>query len=144
MAYNTKRVTEQQLAAQRDYAHEASVLLRERFGTPTAYVETYGCQQNESDSELLRGMLSDMGCTLVKDGSQANIIVLNTCAIREHAETRVFGNIGAFGYEKKNRPGTVIAVCGCMAQHESAAEKMKKSYPYVDMVFGPHALWRFP
>ncbi len=111
---------------------------------PLAMVDTYGCQQNEADSEKLRGYLNAMGYGFTQDEFQADVIVVNTCAVREHAEMRVLGNVGALSHSKKARPGQIIAVCGCMVQQEHMAEKIKKSYPVVDLVFGPHELWRFP
>ena len=111
---------------------------------PLAMVDTYGCQQNEADSEKLRGYLAEMGYGFTQDEFQANVIVVNTCAVREHAEMRVLGNVGALNHTKKNNPNQIIAVCGCMVQQEHMAEKIKKSYPVVDLVFGPHELWRFP
>ena len=111
---------------------------------PLAMVDTYGCQQNEADSEKLRGYLAEMGCGFTEDEFAADIIVVNTCAVREHAEMRVLGNVGALNHSKKARPGQIIAVCGCMVQQEHMAQKIKMSYPVVDLVFGPHELWRFP
>ena len=111
---------------------------------PLAMVDTYGCQQNEADSEKLRGYLAEMGYGFTQDEFQADVIVVNTCAVREHAEMRVLGNVGALNHTKKNNPYQIIAVCGCMVQQEHMAEKIKKSYPVVDLVFGPHELWRFP
>ena len=111
---------------------------------PLAMVDTYGCQQNEADSEKLRGYLALMGYGFTQDEFQADVIVVNTCAVREHAEMRVLGNVGALNHSKKARPGQIIAVCGCMVQQEHMARKLKQSYPVVDLVFGPHELWRFP
>ena len=111
---------------------------------PLAMVDTYGCQQNEADSEKLRGYLARMGYSFTQDEFQADVIVVNTCAVREHAEMRVLGNVGALNHTKKNKPDQIIAVCGCMVQQEHMAQKIKKSYPVVDLVFGPHELWRFP
>jgi tRNA-2-methylthio-N6-dimethylallyladenosine synthase len=111
---------------------------------PLAMVDTYGCQQNEADSEKLRGYLAMMGYGFTQDEFQADVIVVNTCAVREHAEMRVLGNVGALNHSKKVKPNQIIAVCGCMVQQEHMAEKLKMSYPVVDLVFGPHELWRFP
>ena len=111
---------------------------------PLAMVDTYGCQQNEADSEKLRGYLAEMGYGFTRDEFQADVIVVNTCAVREHAEMRVLGNVGALNHTKKSNPNQIIAVCGCMVQQEHMAEKIKRSYPVVDLVFGPHELWRFP
>ncbi|MCD8002125.1 MAG: tRNA (N6-isopentenyl adenosine(37)-C2)-methylthiotransferase MiaB, partial [Oscillospiraceae bacterium] len=105
---------------------------------------TYGCQQNESDSERLRGYLAEMGCTFTDDEFAADIIVINTCAVREHAEQRVLGNVGALNHTKKARPGQIICLCGCMVQQKHIAEKIRMSYPIVNLVFGPDEIWRFP
>ncbi len=113
-------------------------------GKPLAFVDTYGCQQNEADSERIRGFLAKMGFGFTDDEEQARIIVINTCAIREHAEQRVFGNVGALVHVKRRHPDTLICLCGCMAQQPHVAKKLRESYRHVDLVFGPHALWKFP
>ena len=122
--------------------------LRQRFmgrAHPVrALVDTYGCQQNEADSERLRGMLDEMGCVFTENEDEADIIVINTCAVREHAEMRILGNVGALSHTKKANREQIVALCGCMVQAPGMAEKIKKSYPYVDMVFGPQVMWRFP
>ena len=109
-----------------------------------AFVDTYGCQQNVADSQRIMGMLRDMGCTLTDNEKEADIIVINTCAIRENAEKKVFGVIGQLVHLKEKNPDLVIALCGCMAQQEVVASRVKKSYRHVDLVFGPQALWKFP
>ncbi len=111
---------------------------------PAAFVDTYGCQQNEADSERIRGMLSKMGYSFTDDETAADLVVINTCAVREHAEMRVLGNVGALSHAKKANRDMIIAICGCMVSQEHMAEKIKKSYPYVDLVFGTHELPRFP
>jgi len=111
---------------------------------PKAFVDTYGCQQNESDSERLRGMLSCMGYVFTQNENEADIVVINTCAVREHAEMRILSNVGALVHAKKAKKDMIIAVCGCMVQQEHMAEKIKKSYPHVDLVFGTHELQNFP
>ena len=113
-------------------------------GQPLALVDTYGCQQNEADSEQIRGMLREMGYAFTEDTSVADVIVINTCAIREHAELRVLGNVGALTHPKRRKPNQVICLCGCSMQEPHMAEKIRKSFRHVDLVFGPHALWRFP
>ena len=85
-----------------------------------------------------------MGFGFTGDEEQARIIVINTCAIREHAEQRVFGNVGALVHVKRRHPDTLICLCGCMAQQPHVAKKLRESYRHVDLVFGPHALWKFP
>ena len=109
---------------------------------PLALVDTYGCQQNEADSEQIRGMLREMGYAVTEATSVADVIVINTCAIREHAE--VLGNVGALTHTKRRKPNQVICLCGCSMQEPHMAEKIRKSFRHVDLVFGPHALWRFP
>lgn len=107
-------------------------------------VHTFGCQQNEADSERIRGMLEIMGYKKAASNSEADVIVINTCAIREHAEAKVFGVIGELKHVKASKPEAVVAVCGCMAQRPGISERIAESYKYVDLVFGTHALWRFP
>ncbi len=139
-------ISEEQAAYQRVCLEKASKLLKARAGSdaPTAWVDTYGCQQNEADSEKIRGMLRQMGCTFVPESEQADVIVINTCAIREHAEQRILGNIGSLVHGKAARKGQIIAVCGCMVQQAHRADQLKNSFRHVDLVFGTHALWRFP
>ncbi|MCD7753356.1 MAG: tRNA (N6-isopentenyl adenosine(37)-C2)-methylthiotransferase MiaB [Clostridiales bacterium] len=110
---------------------------------PLALVDTYGCQQNEADSEQIRGMLSEMGYGFTEDEQEADVIVINTCAVREHAEMRVLGNVGHLTHTKRNKPGQIICLCGCAMQEPHMAEKIKKSFRHVDLVFGPHVLWKF-
>jgi len=111
---------------------------------PLAFVDTYGCQQNEADSERIRGMLQASGYTMTDTEEGADIIVLNTCAIREHAEQRVFGNVGALTHTKRRHPRQKIFLCGCMMGQPKVSERIKHSYPYVDGVFSTHHLWQFP
>ena len=110
----------------------------------SAYVDCYGCQQNEADAEQMRGMLREMGYEKAEDDAEADVVLINTCAVREHAQMRAFGNIGALSHFKKARPDMIIGVGGCMTTQQSAADKLKKSFPYVDIVFSTHALWRLP
>lgn len=109
-----------------------------------AFMQTYGCQQNEADTQRIAGMLHDMGYETAENIEEADIIIVNTCAVRENAENRVLGNVGAMSHLKKQNPDLRIVMCGCMVQQEHMTEKIKKSYPQVDLVFGTHALWRFP
>ena len=144
MTYQRQEIAPEQIAAQEAIAAR----LRERFTAegrrPLALVDTYGCQQNESDSERIRGYLAEMGFGFTADEFAADIVVINTCAVREHAEMRVLGNVGALNHSKKARPEQIICICGCMVQQKHMAEKLKHSYPIVNLVFGPHELWRFP
>ena len=144
MAYQRKTIDIERIKAQQAICAEIFEKVAGDGRRPLAMVDTYGCQQNEADSEKLRGYLSQMGYGFTEDEFQADVIVVNTCAVREHAEMRVLGNVGALNHTKKARPGQIIAVCGCMVQQEHMAKKIKSSYPIVDLVFGPHELWRFP
>ena len=140
----TTVITEEQVAQQLRYCREVAQLTAQWPQQPLAYVDTYGCQQNEADSERIRGYLSQMGYGFTDDPEQARIIVINTCAIREHAEQRVFGNVGALVHTKRRHPEQLLCLCGCMMQEPHVAEKIRQSYRHVDLVFGPHALWKFP
>ena len=144
MSYERKTIDVAQIRAQEQICAQIAQRNAEGGRSPLAMVDTYGCQQNEADSEKIRGYLAEMGYGFTQDEFEADVIVVNTCAVREHAEMRVLGNVGALNHSKKNKPGQIIAVCGCMVQQPHMAEKLKKSYPVVDLVFGPHELWRFP
>ncbi len=109
-----------------------------------AFVETYGCQQNVSDSETISGMLASMGYEMTDDKENADFIIYNTCAVRENAELKVYGNLGALKHLKKRKPDVILAVCGCMMQRESVKEEIRKKYKHIDIVFGTHSLYRFP
>lgn len=117
---------------------------RKRSEKPVAYIHTYGCQQNVADGERIKGMLSAVGFTFEDKPDNADFIIFNTCAVREHAEDRVFGNVGALKNLKRKYPNTLIALCGCMMEQKHIAERMYKSFPYVGLVFGTHALHIFP
>ena len=141
----TNFVSNEQIELQKNIAGEVSELLFHRHeGIPKAFVHTYGCQGNVADSERIKGLLSLMGYTMTEDKEEADLILYNTCAIREHAEDRVFGNIGAIKKLKKSNPNLIIALCGCMMQQEHIREKLYKSYPYVDIVFGTHNQYMIP
>lgn len=107
------------------------------------YIETYGCQQNVSDSEKIAGMAEEMGYTPCDEKSEADLIVYNTCAVRENAELKVYGNLGALKGLKKRKSNLIIAVCGCMMQEKNVADRIKRVYKHVDIVFGTHALHKF-
>ncbi|MBQ7876710.1 MAG: tRNA (N6-isopentenyl adenosine(37)-C2)-methylthiotransferase MiaB [Clostridia bacterium] len=109
-----------------------------------AIVETYGCQQNVNDSQKYEGMLMKMGYTLTHDREKADFIMFNTCAVRENAEKKVFGNIGALKHLKAKKPDMVIAIAGCMSQQESVEKKLRRSHPHVDMILGTRAMADFP
>lgn len=129
---------------QKDFINRIYEINSRKDKKPLAFIETYGCAQNFNDSEKLSGMLCDMGYDFCEDKTEADLIIFNTCAVRENAEMRVYGNIGAIKNIKCKKEGLILGVCGCMMQQEQIADNVKKRYPYVDMVFGTHALYRFP
>lgn len=139
-------VSVEELNKQKEYTELVRTVLTSRFSLekPKAFVHTYGCQGNVSDGEKIQGMLYEMGFDFTSDLNDADLVLYNTCAIREHAEDRVFGNVGALKPIKKQNPDMIIAVCGCMTQQQKVADKFKSSYPFVDIVFGTHALYRLP
>ena len=140
----TTRISPEDIKRQNDLCRQIAQLQHSLDTPPLALVQTYGCQQNEADSERLRGYLAQMGFGFTQDPEQARIVVINTCAIRDHAERKVLGNVGALVHTKRSHPDQIICLCGCMAQEPEVAEKIKKSFRHVDLVFGPQALWRFP
>lgn len=144
MSYTRKEISSEQIRHEQAVCDALRRRLTEDGSHPLALVDTYGCQQNEADSEKIRGYLERMGYGFTEDEFAADVIVVNTCAVREHAEMRILGNVGALVHTKEKHPHQVIAVCGCMVQQPHMAEKIRKSYPIVDLVFGPHDLWRFP
>ena len=137
-------IPEEQTLRQRDFERKIRELHTQRGRSVRALVDTFGCQQNVADSQHIMGMLEAMGCTFVTAPEEADIVVLNTCAIRDHAEKRVYGTLGALTHTKKANPEQIICLCGCMAQRPEVAEKVRQSYRHVDLVFGPQALWKFP
>lgn len=118
--------------------------IRKRGEKPLAYIRTYGCQQNVADSEKIKGMLANAGFGFVDAPDDADFILFNTCAVREHAEDRVFGNVGALKALKRRHPQILIALCGCMMEQEHIANRIYKSFPFVGLVFGTHSLHHFP
>ena len=143
---NTKTtvISQAQLDQQFAYCDKIAAYWQNEAIAPTAYVETYGCQQNEADSEKLRGYLTQCGYGIVSEAEGADVVIMNTCAIREHAEQRVFGNLGALTHTKRRHPRQKIFLCGCMAGETKVSDRIKKSYPHVDGVFSTHHLWQFP
>ncbi len=138
-------VSSRELARQQEFSKRNRTLLLERFGhTPKACIHIFGCQQNVSDGERLQGMLKEMGFQFTEDFEQADLVLFNTCAVREHAQYRALGNVGALKHWKAKRPERLIIVCGCMVQQPHVAEKVKKSYPYVSLVLGTHHQYKLP
>ena len=135
------RVTEAEMADQR--AAESRIA-RMTHRPQTYHVVTYGCQMNAHDSEKLAGMLETMGLTAAPTREEADFVIFNTCCVRDNAERRALGNVTWLKEVRKQRPGMMIAVCGCMIQEPGMAERILKQYPFVDLAFGTANLHRFP
>ncbi len=137
-------ISKEEMCRQKEFSDEVRNLYLKKGISPKALVETYGCQQNENDSERIKGMLSNMGFTFTENRDEANLILYNTCAVREGAEMRVLGNIGALKHLKAKRDDLIIGICGCMMQQEHMVKKLKSKYKHVSLVFGTHSLYQFP
>ena len=144
MQTKTARIGREELENQEIFCEKIRSYWMEQGRTPTAFVDTYGCQQNEADSENIRGLLLACGYTMTQTEEGADCIVLNTCAIRQHAESRVYGNLGALVHTQRRHPEQKIFICGCMMGEPTAANKIKNSYRHVNGGFNPHHLWKFP
>ncbi len=143
---NIRITTPEELQSQAQFAERVRRFYdaRHEGRAPLACVRTYGCQQNVADSERLKGQLAGMGFGFTDIAEEADFIIFNTCAVREHAEDRVFGNVGALKALKRRRPDVVIAICGCMVQQQHIADKLYRSYPFVSLIFGTHVGHRLP
>lgn len=143
-----KHITQEQMARQKSYImklKEENARCAAKNGQPLyALTETYGCQQNENDTERIRGMLKEAGFAFTDDSSRADVVIYNTCAVRENAEQKVFGRLGILKHIKESRPEMIIGICGCMVQQEHITEKIKSVHEHVDLVFGTHALYKMP
>lgn len=137
-------VPQEELDIQRDFAEKVKEIAKSKYGKPKANIRTFGCQQNVADSQRIMGMLEKMGYDFCENSDDADLVIFNTCAVREHAEDRVFGNVGALVHLKRRKPNTVIALCGCMVQQNHISEKIKRSFPHVDLVFGTHVVHKLP
>ncbi|WP_249293418.1 tRNA (N6-isopentenyl adenosine(37)-C2)-methylthiotransferase MiaB [Fumia xinanensis] len=138
---------QEEYSRQAEFMKKCAELVLRRYGdhrSPMALVRSYGCQQNVNDGEKIMGMLSEMGFGFTDDVNAADVILYNTCAVRENAEKKVFGFVGELSHCKARNENLLVGLCGCMAQQEHISAKIKKSYPQVDFVFGTHALYRFP
>lgn len=135
-------VGKNELEIQREYIQKVRVL--NENGAKKFFVHSFGCQQNVADGEKIKGQLILMGYEETDDITLADVVFFNTCAVRENAEARVFGNVGELKHQKKKNPELIIGLCGCMTQQKSISDKIKKSYPYVDIIVGTHALHKIP
>ena len=140
-----KLVSFEEISKQKEYASLVRTVLEARFqGKPKAFVHTYGCQGNVSDGERIKGLLFECGFSMTDELSEADFVLYNTCAVREHAQDRVFGNVGALKKYKTQNKNMKICLCGCMVQQSHVTERLKRSYPFVDLVFGTHVSHRLP
>ncbi len=148
MQEKNREISYEQIEKQREFMMlvkaENESLFSENGNHPGVFVLTLGCQQNEADSERLCGMAREMGYRPVEDPNDAMLIIVNTCAIREHAEKRALSLVGQYKHIKERNPELIIAICGCMVVQEHRVNSIKKSYPYVDILFGPSLIHRLP
>lgn len=142
----TVLVPEKELQVQQAYIEKVKILLNKRYPerVPVAHIHSYGCQQNISDGEKIKGMVAMMGYGFSETPDDADLVIYNTCAVRENAEDRVFGNVGALKHNKKRSPDMLVGLCGCMMQQAHIVERLKKSFPHVDLIFGTHVLHQLP
>ena len=144
----TRTITDAEMAQQRAYTEQIAAwnrLYTEEHGSPRrCYVQTFGCQQNEADSDRLAGMAEAMGYAAAVSADDADLILINTCAVREHAEERALSITGQFKHLKEKKPELIIGICGCMVSQETRKERIKHSYPYVSFLFGTSMLYRMP
>ena len=141
----TAVIDENEIKKQQKFSEKVASVIAKRYGEkPLACVITYGCQQNVADSEHIKGMLQEMGYGFTENRFEAKLVIFNTCAVREHAEDRVFGNIGTLKSYKLENRDVLIACCGCMMQQQHIADRIKQSFPFVDLVFGTHVVYRLP
>lgn len=137
-------VSPEEIVKQKQHMEEVSRFFQAAGKAPKAYVECFGCQQNVNDTEKIKGMLQTMGYTFCEDTGEADLILFNTCCVRDNAEKKVFGKIGALKALKEQKPHLQIALCGCMMQQEHVAKRIRQKYPQVTVLFGTHNLHVFP
>jgi len=137
-----------EIELQKEYINklkEYTESFRKRYKrAPLANTETYGCQQNENDTERIRGVLSEAGYEFTDTAEDADLVIYNTCAVRENAEQKVFGRIGILKHIKEGRPEMIIGLCGCMVQQEHITKKIKSVHNHIDLIFGTHVLYKLP
>lgn len=144
MNRETKIVTNEEVALQHEYMSRVRAIIEKEGAHPYALIRTFGCQQNEADSERLAGMAEAMGYDITDDEDVADLILVNTCAIREHAELKALSITGQFKHLKAAKPELIIGICGCMVSQEHRLNDIKNRYPYVDFLFGTGEIYRFP
>ena len=136
------RIEQNRVELQKGMAQE--IFERVRFQNKTFFIETYGCQMNVRDSETIAGLLTEMGYRLSDSKETANVIIFNTCCVRDHAEKRLLANIGALKEHKEADEDLIIGICGCMMQQPDVAQRVMRRFPFVNFVFGTNVLWRLP
>ena len=124
-----------------DYAEMKQYIAAQKF---TFYIETYGCQMNSHDSEKIAGILTTLGSRPNPVKEDADLILFNTCCVRENAENKIFGNVGKMKQIKQKRPHLIVGVCGCMMQQAGVAERLGKMFPFVDLIFGTNNMQELP
>lgn len=143
-----RQISDAELAVQEEYTgllgKRCDIFEAEYGRRPRALCETHGCQQNENDTERIRGMLKNSGYDFTDELGEADLVVFNTCAVRENAEDKVFGRIGILKHIKESRPHMMLVLCGCMVQQEHITERIRRVHPQVDLIFGTNALYRMP
>lgn len=139
-------VSPEELLHQKEYMKKCEDILKNIFVSrqPICYVHSYGCQGNVADGEKIKGMLAHMGYGLGGSAEGADVVIFNTCAIRENAQDRVYGNLGMLIHYKKKNPNMIIGLCGCMVQQDHVAKKIKDVFPGVNLVFGTHVIHKLP
>ena len=139
-------VSPEELLHQKEYMKKCENILKNIFVSrqPICYVHSYGCQGNVADGEKIKGMLAHMGYGLGNSAEGADVVIFNTCAIRENAQDRVYGNLGMLIHYKKKNPNMIIGLCGCMVQQDHVAKKIKDVFPGVNLVFGTHVIHKLP
>ena len=138
-------VSREEMMRQWELAGENRQLLQHRMGHPArAWVKTFGCQGNVADSEKIMGLLLDMGCEPAVSEQEADIILYNTCAVRENAEVRLMSMVGELRRLKQKNPTMIVGLCGCMMQQEEVVQQIRRSYPFVELIFGTHVLHTLP
>lgn len=144
----TQNVDASELARQQQFAGQVGQcqnLYREQTGSARKYyIHTYGCQLNENDSERLSGLLDQMGYIPANDFKEADLIILNTCSVRENADDRLFGNLGLIKNLRRDKPGLIVALCGCMMKQDEHVARVRRSFSFVDIIFGPQDIYRLP
>ena len=144
----TQRVDAKEISRQKEFVMKIKQFVSNEAAksgkAPLALTETYGCQQNENDTERIRGILSECGFEFTDNPQTADIIIYNTCAVRENAEQKVFGRLGILKHIKEQRRDLIIGLCGCMVQQDHITEKIKEKYSHVNLIFGTHALYKLP